>query len=456
MIELGANWVQGLGTPPGPENPIWTLAKKYNISNTYSDYSSILTYDQSGYNNYSDVLDTFDDIFNSLAADAGEILLQGLLDHSTRAGLSKAGWYPDNDPIKQAVEWWDWDWETSYTPEESSELFGITGYNLTFDQYSDANNFVIDQRGFNAFIKGFASEFLKPNDRRLLLDTTVTSIDWSSDSSVTVQLKKTNGSQSSSHPPPCITAKYAINTFSLGVLQKSIAGVAPVSITPALPAWKQSSIQNFDMGIYTKIFLQFPADQQFWDADTQFFLYADPHERGYFPLWQSLSTAGFFPGSGILFVTVVENQSKRVEAQSDQETLDQVLAVLKTMFPHKTIPKPTAFYYPRWGSIDWAYGSYSNWPTGVTLAEHQNLRANVGRLWFAGEHTSAEYFGFLHGGYFEGQAVGEGVAACLKGKCVEEAHYTTLTADMGQGSFTAVNGWYDGIEASFVTYGLAD
>ena len=28
---------------------------------------------------------------------------------------------------------------------------------------------------------------------------------------------------------------------------------------------------------------------------------------------------------------------------------------------------------------------------------HQNLRANVGRVWFAGEATSAEYYGFLHG-----------------------------------------------------------
>lgn len=35
-VELGANWVQGLGSPGGPENPIWTFAKQYNISNTVS------------------------------------------------------------------------------------------------------------------------------------------------------------------------------------------------------------------------------------------------------------------------------------------------------------------------------------------------------------------------------------------------------------------------------------
>lgn len=60
-VELGANWVQGLGTPPGPENPIWTLAKKYGVNNTYSNYSSILTYDKDGYSDYSDLLSTLGD-----------------------------------------------------------------------------------------------------------------------------------------------------------------------------------------------------------------------------------------------------------------------------------------------------------------------------------------------------------------------------------------------------------
>ena len=54
------------------------------------------------------------------------------------------------------------------------------------------------------------------------------------------------------------------------------------------------------MGTYTKLFMQFPPDQQFWDEDTQFFLYADPNERGWYPVWQSLSGPSFLPGSGIL------------------------------------------------------------------------------------------------------------------------------------------------------------
>ena len=59
-----------------------------------------------------------------------------------------------------------------------------------------------------------------------------------------------------------------------------------------------------------------------------------------------------------------------------------------------------------------------------------NLRANVGRLYFGGEGTSRKYFGklaascrslltamrlgFLHGAYFEGLSMGQTIAGCIK------------------------------------------
>lgn len=151
------------------------------------------------------------------------------------------------------------------------------------------------------------------------------------------------------------------------------------------------------MGTYTKIFLQFDPYEQFWDEDTQFFLYADPIERGWYPVFQSLSGPDFIPGSGILFVTVVSSQSYRVEAQSEDTTMAEVMSVLRSMFPNTTVPDPIDFMYPKWSLEPWAFGSYSNWPPGTSLQMHQNLRANLGRLWFAGEATHPEYYGFLQG-----------------------------------------------------------
>ncbi|KAI1102605.1 putative flavin-containing polyamine oxidase [Jackrogersella minutella] len=447
VVELGANWVQGLGTEGGPENPIWTLAKKHGINSTYSNYSAILTYDITGPNDYSGLFDEFEAAYATLEQDAGYIITENLQDSSIRAGLSLAGWKPKQDMHAQALEWWEWDWETSWPPEQSGLLFGITGYNLTYYQFSDANNFVWDQRGFNTMLIGEANEFLKPNDPRLLLNTIVKSIAYGPQG-VTVQLDGGG----------CIEAQHAITTFSLGVLQREV-----VEFDPPLPRWKREAVEQFQMGTYTKIFLQF--NETFWDRDTQFFLYADDDTRGYFPVWQSLSSTGFIEESNIIFVTVTGQQAYQVEQQPDELTKKEVMEVIRAMFPDKDIPDPIAFMYPRWSEEEWSYGSYSNWPIGMTLEKHQNLRANVDRLWFAGEHTSAQYYGFLHGAWYEGRDVGQRIAGLLgKGGspqcnnvttsgCGPMLDYKVLHGTTKFHEYSVLNGWP---ASSFLTYGYEE
>lgn len=424
VVELGANWVQGLGDAlPGVENPVWALSKKWGVANVYSDYDSLATYDQDGPGDYADLLDAYDDASGAAYADAGAYLTENWQDPSARAGLALAGWRPGGDMRKAAVEWWNWDWDGSYPPDQSSFVFGATGDNLTFNQFGDNDNFITDQRGFSTWLAGEASTFLAPNDTRLLLDTTVAGVAYS-DAGVTVTFADGGG---------CVEARYAICTFALGVLQNEV-----VAFEPALPRWKREAIAEFQMGTYTKIFYQF--NETFWPEDTQFFLYADPTTRGYYPVWQSLSTEGFFPGSNIIFATVVDQEARRVERQGDEATKQEGLAVLRRMFPDVDVPEPTAFMYPRWTSEPWTHGSYSNWPVGMTLEKHQNLRANVGALWFAGEHTSAEYYGFLHGSWFEGREAGVRIAANLKGNGTSQVSYEVLQGTTFLSEWDAENG----------------
>ncbi len=52
--------------------------------------------------------------------------------------------------------------------------------------------------------------------------------------------------------------------------------------------WKNMAMYQFDMAVYTKIFLKFP--RKFWPdgPGTEFFLYASSR-RGYFPVWQVIN-----------------------------------------------------------------------------------------------------------------------------------------------------------------------
>jgi len=69
------------------------------------------------------------------------------------------------------------------------------------------------------------------------------------------------------------------------------------------------------------------------------------------------------------------------------------MGVVRSMFPNVTVPEPTDFFFPRWHSDPLFRGSYSNWPPSFFSQHLDNLRANVGRLFFAGEAMSRKYFG---------------------------------------------------------------
>lgn len=124
-VELGANWVQGLGSPHGPENPIWVLAQKYNLTTAYSNLSSILTYDHNGLNDYASLLEEYDHAYSAVEKEAGSMLSQGYQDRSFRVGLSMAGWKPKKSMLHQATEFWKFDWEFSHSPDLTSQTFAV-------------------------------------------------------------------------------------------------------------------------------------------------------------------------------------------------------------------------------------------------------------------------------------------------------------------------------------------
>lgn len=84
-------------------------ARKHNLTVTCSNYSSIRTYNETGYTDYRHLQREYAEAYRIASREAGRIMTENLQDQTTRTGLALAGWRPrKDDSAAQAVEWWNW------------------------------------------------------------------------------------------------------------------------------------------------------------------------------------------------------------------------------------------------------------------------------------------------------------------------------------------------------------
>ncbi|KAI9267810.1 hypothetical protein BY458DRAFT_456936 [Sporodiniella umbellata] len=407
-VELGCNWVQGLGT-----NPINKLAKKYKLHTAETLGDSVVFYDDKGKIDGMEAYVKFQKAVDKVSLEAFERIRTNQADLSARAALSLVGWEA-KDALDDNIEYYVWDWEMGEDPAISSSIYSSRNKNWTYTGFgpnSGADNLVIDKRGFKyAFIEESKQAF-KHKKSRVMLNSTIRKIEYNTDG-VVVHTDKGD----------TIYAEYAISTFSIGVMQHK-----DIEWSPVLPKWKKEGIYAFDMATYTKIFFNFP--KQFWD-DEQFILYSNPIRRGYFSVWQSLTAKGFLPkntSTNIIFATVTQDMSKEIERMTDEEVKKIGMDALRKMYGDD-IPEPTDFMFPRWHSNPLFRGSYSNWPIGELYQHHQNIKAPLlNRLFFAGEALSSRYYGFLQGAWFSGIETAGHVVKCVKKECEKIDYYPQIT-----------------------------
>ncbi|KAI7866445.1 hypothetical protein BDF14DRAFT_1728301 [Spinellus fusiger] len=415
QVELGANWIYGQGT-----NPIYHLAARHGLKTAPSEKEDVTFFDDNGEIKDGSGMEAYDSFSGIMSKDRR--IQSNQVDLSTRSALRMLHWQP-NTSIKAAVEYFAMDWELAEPAEVVSLDYSVGTANLLNEVYPDGNEFVVDQRGFSYILKEEANRFLEKEDPRLLLNSRVTEVIYNSEG-VTVQIEDGD----------TIIADYCICTFSLGVLQSDI-----VDFNPPFPEWKREALLNFHMSTYTKIFLKF--DTKFW-GDWQFALYAGNFTQrlGHYTVWQNLNAPGYFNAQhtmnkdllkdNVLMVTSTYKESERIERMQDSDVQAEILQVLRRMFPHANVTEPTDILIPRWHTNPLFQGSYSNWPLGVSLRHHENMRAPLGghvlvngtvvkapRLWFSGEAMSTNYYGFLHGAWLEGKNTASNILKCMFSKC---------------------------------------
>ena len=228
-------------------------------------------------------------------------------DQPLSSALSANGWFPDT-PLKRTVEWL-LDFEYGTKPA----LMSARHYGGSPEE----NSIVTDSWGFKGIIDYLAQNITS----KIRTEKTVTKIKYSS-----------NGIEVRTKDNEIYKAKYGLCTFSTGVLASDL-----VEFIPDLPKWKKEAISRIPLAYYTNIFVKFPST--FWE-DNEFIINAGSTTET-FPHVYNLNKKGIHKGSNVLLFTAVEDNSLRIESQSKNETLSEVMKTLHKMYPNASIPQPT-------------------------------------------------------------------------------------------------------------------
>jgi polyamine oxidase len=459
VVEAGANWIQGAGG----SNPIWLMKQEVDLQGNFNDWDQVTVYNKDGWVPDDDIPWDESEAANDNVDEQG--VAKNALgqtcpnpDINVRAAYDIAGWRSKGDAIRSALEYWDNDWEYAEPPEGTSLMANHPSATYAF---ADADYFVTDPRGYVEIVRHVGAGI--PSNK-YHFNRQAEQIDWgNADGKVRVRAKHVDGSalgvgtdsgpefsflysrdslttttRAVGMPPRAAKDKrqdqfdeficeYLVSTVSVGVLEWS-----DLRWVPALPDEKIEAINFFSMNDYVKIFMTFndsPEAMQFWTdlesesvhdiEDIEVWVYADEY-RGYYPIWQNLNITKFFPGTGLVIVTVTGDEATRILHFNDPAQIrEEIHGVLVNMFsPEGTVvPYPDDIYFPKMRHNPLLRGSFSNWPTGVEVYDHNALRNPIGdRVVFSGEATSDDYPGYVHGAYFSGLEASLSIMQALDGR----------------------------------------
>lgn len=199
-------------------------------------------------------------------------------------------------------------------------------------------------------------------------------------------------------------ADHCIVTVPLGVLK-----AGHIAFEPPLPEAQRKAIAAIGFGRLAKVSVAF--DTAFWPQDQHFLGYASP-QRGRFADMLNLVPIQNAP---VLTLVASGDYAQKVEAMNEAALRADVTAVLRDMFGN-AVPEPNAFARHSWSTDPFALGAYSFPAVGAAPGDHEALARQFAlRLHLAGEHTSADHFGTVHGALLSGERAAGMVLAGRKG-----------------------------------------
>ena len=356
-FDEGASWIHGVNG-----NPITELAQQAGMNLFHTDDDSRKSYDVGGvfrdatsYNNAEDELYT---ILNSMM-------------NSGNATQSFETVFNSLHPNKTSDRLWKFLLST-YVTFDTGDLNQLSSL-----LYNEGEEFTGEEKiavnGYDTIAHYLAK------DLNIQLNQKVSKIDYS-DNKVKI-----------THQGKVTEADYVLVTVPLGVLKANA-----IQFTPSLPNSKLNAIQKVGMNCVNKFLLTW--NTAFWD-DVQYISYT-PEIRDKFNYFVNLKKVD--TNINALMTFAYADYARQTENMTDQEIINEIMSHLKDIYGNN-IPSPNSMIRTKWQSNENSIGSYSYTAVGTEMQHFDDLAEEINdKLFFAGEHTEADYFSTVHGAYLSG------------------------------------------------------
>ncbi|MCH7535237.1 MAG: FAD-dependent oxidoreductase [Bacteroidetes bacterium] len=357
-FDEGASWIHGSWN-----NPITSLAEESGAITYTTDDDNILVYDVDG------------SIYQDELLDSQEKEFKRVLNIVKRSGTFNSSFESVfNSNFKDYSEDRLWKFMlSSYLEFDTGGDISRLSSKFFFDDKNYVGKDVMITNGYDLLTNAISDSL----DIRLY--QRVNTIDYSRDYIIVSSQNK------------FYKSKYILVTVPLGVLKRKV-----ITFKPPLPQDKSNGIDHLEMGVINKFVLVW--DTVFWDTEPDY-IGLTPETKGKFNTFLNLKKTN---NVNALMTFTFGNYSKVAEELSDEEVKQEIMSHLKIMYG-ADIPNPISFRRTKWNGNINSYGSYSFATSGIKTNVFETLSREVeNKLFFAGEHTSWNYRGTVHGAYSSG------------------------------------------------------
>lgn len=357
-FDEGASWIHGING-----NPITSLAQQAGMQTFETiDDQADTCYDIGGV------------LRNSTSYQNAEDQLYDILDTMMNNGNASQSFetvFANLYPEKATDRLWKF-FLSTYVTFDCGDL-----NNLSSLLYNEGEEFAgaekIATNGYDTIANYLA------NGINIQLNQRVSKIDYS------------NNKAKVTHNGTITEADYLLVTVPLGVLKSG-----NIQFVPTLPTAKQTAIQKVGMNCVNKFLLTW--NTAFWD-DVQYISYT-PEIKDKFNYFVNVKK--FHPDVNALMTFAYAEYARKTEMMTDKQIIDEIMLHLRDIYGN-SIPNPSNMLRTKWQTNENSFGAYSYTAVGTEMRHFDDLAEEVNdKLFFAGEHTEADYFSTVHGAYLSG------------------------------------------------------